>query len=276
VNAVPARPRLARRWRWPAVAIAAWVLVLVAAGAYAARHGRPTVREQTTIVQALPALDRGIADVVAAAQGPDVVAAIGGYARTAARCEVTAARHGERYERTVLLYTVSGRERALVDRIAAGLPRSYRVTVHHRDGADALRADAGFYVRLGGETVGPGRLRVTLDTGCREAGGAVPSPSTPPEGGRAPVQAVFARLGITVAHWRTHRVTCRPGRTLWTVEGLGEPGRAPDSLAEALRSYRAALLADVDAYAFRDGDAGVVASVRDGVLSVAATTGCAR
>jgi hypothetical protein len=252
--------------------------VVLAAGLWGVWHDRPTAREQTTIAEALPVADAAIGRVASAADGTDTVAAIGGYSQISRDCTVTAARSGQRFQRTLLLYTTRDNEGLLLDRIAARLPASYHATVRHiAPPGNALSADAGTFVAVHGVVLGPGVVRVDADTGCRPVSHPVSEPdsaSTSPD--RAPVEAVFARLGLRPTGWRTHRVPCPGEGSLWTVEATGGPG-VPASLAVPLKdSAPAPVIARADLVAYRGGTGQVAASENGGMLTVTSTTGCGR
>src|SRR5262245_31134553 len=64
-------------WRapiWLKVLSVLWIVGLLVGAVYYSKHGRATVREQTTIASAKPVVDRAIADVVTAAGSGPVVA----------------------------------------------------------------------------------------------------------------------------------------------------------------------------------------------------------
>jgi hypothetical protein len=277
------------RRRWLLVLVVAWALVVVGAALWGVGHGVPTAREQTTIAQALPTVDAAIADVVTAAGTDQTVPAITGYTRLDAACRVTAARSGSRFERAALLFVPPGTEPAVLDRIAAGLPASYRAKVRHGTTASAhtLTADAGRFVAVRAAVPAAGTVRVAADTGCRiqdrpvseaDPAGAGPAagPGTGlvPAAGRAPVEAVFAALHVNPVSWQVHQVPCRVGGTLWTVQARGGPGSAPAALPDAL-SQTPAVVVRPELYAYRSGPTGVAARATDGVLEVTATAGCA-
>ena len=111
------KPRL-----WITIGAVLWAVFLVAAGTWSARNGEPTVREQTTIVEALPTVDRAVAAVVAAAAGPRAVVGVGGYDRTESACDA-GNRTGERYHRVATVYVTPGTEGDLVDRVAGAAHR---------------------------------------------------------------------------------------------------------------------------------------------------------
>jgi hypothetical protein len=254
---------------WVSVGAVAWAVVLVVAGTLAARHGKPTVREQTTIVEALPTLDRAIAAVVQAAAGPRVVVSLGGYERTSEDCKA-GNRTGERYERAATVYTVPGEESALLDRIGAGLPGSYRPVLRHAKAAHSLRADAGFYVRLAGGLDAPGELRFTADTGCRMRGGTVPAAraaTAPPA-----TTDVLDRLGVSGGRATSFAVLCASGRELDAITVTAPRPGGP--LAAVLPDGVAPIIARADLVVYERAGLGVAARLRAEDLQVSAATGC--
>jgi hypothetical protein len=257
---------------WITVGAVAWAVVLLVAGTYAARHSKPTVIEQTTIVEALPTLDRAVAAVVQAAAGPRVVVSVGGYERTSDRCEA-GNRDGERYQRVATVYTAPGEEPALLDRIGAALPRSYKPTVRHSRALHGLRADAGFYVRLVGGLDAPGELRFTADSGCRVPGGTVPhaQPSTSPPA----TTDVLDRLGVgteQATQSTSFAVLCASGKELDAITVTAPRPSWP--LAAALPEGVAPIIARADLVVYAQGALGVTARLRAEDLQVTAATGC--
>lgn len=281
----PAPPAPAsRRRRLVTVLVVAWVLALVGAGVWYSFHGSPTVREQTTIASAQPRVDEAVGRVLAAA-GTGPVPAVSGYEKTE-DCRVTPVRAGARYERSVRLYTRVGGERALLGRIAAGLPGGYQAKLHR----DSLVADAGYYVAVVGAVEQPGVVQVIASTGCRPLGHApaIDPAGEPPAADRAAIDQVLHALGVGTVQWSTHTLPCG----VRTVEAI-TPTR-PGSLLAALHPADA-VLGSSDAVAYRQarpgtvsgaatpdassstnpgGSGTAVAALRDtGGLTVTATTG---
>jgi hypothetical protein len=256
------------RRAWIAIAAAAWAVALVVAGIFAARNGEPTVREQTTIVDALPTLDRAVAAVVQAAAGPRVAVAVGGYERTDDGCSA-GNRDGERYERVATVYTTPGEEAAMIDRISAGLPDSYGIRVRH-SATHTLRGDAGFYVALRGGVTSPGELTFAADTGCRVPGGRIPvarAATAPPA-----ASDVLDRLGVSAGQTVTFAMACPSGRELGAVEVVAAKPTGP--LAAALPAGVAPIIARADLVVYERDGVGVAARVGGGGLRVTAATGC--
>ncbi|GIJ48634.1 hypothetical protein Val02_55200 [Virgisporangium aliadipatigenens] len=259
---------------WLGSAVAVWAVLLLVLAVWSAQHGRPTVREQTTIVQALPVVDRAIAAVVTAASGDEVVVSVTGFGRTRARC-AAGNRDGESYSRVAMLYTRPGTEGALVERIAKALPGSYDVGVRHAGDLHSLHGDAGFYVKLAGTTVGAGELRFSADTGCRVPGGDVPGDPAvddAPAALRTAAEAAVGRVGAVPAERKAFHLKCPDGGTAWTVEVSGGgatvlDGARPDAATEVIGREKVA--------AYRDGGTGVALRLRDDRVVATAGTGCA-
>jgi hypothetical protein len=248
----PPPPPNARRRRVVLVVVAGWVAVLVGTGAWYAFHGRPTVREQTTIGQAQATVDRAVGLVVAGA-GSTAVPAVTGY-QTSGTCAITPARSGAKYQRVAWLYTQPGNEPALLRQVTAALPAGYHA--HFLPSADGttgtLRADAGDYVAITGTVAQPGAVKVVADTGCRPVGNVPASDPTAEPADAQPVHAMLAALGVTSADWSTHTLPCG----LRTVEAVSAPGQTVGSLpapASPALVHRDDLYADTTGLAVRIG-----------------------
>jgi len=215
----------------------AWGLLLAGTGIWYSLHGRPTAREQTTVARAEPVATQAIEDVVRAA-GPSVVPAVSGFTKVA-DCSVTPARGGADYQRVVSLYTPSGTEAALLDRIAAGLPARYHAAAYHSPGGavHTLTADAGYYVAVTGSVLSAGLVSVRADTGCRTLGHQPAGDPTAP--------AAQNPLGVN-GPWYVHALPCG----LRTVEVAG-PASRPLSVLPGTGT----VVATGEVYANRDGQA---------------------
>lgn len=255
--------------------VAAWAVLVVALGIYAVHRGGSTVREQTSVAEALPTVDRAIAEAVAAAGPAGAVAEVDGYREASSRCRITAARDGARYQRAAYLYVPVGAEPALLDGIAARLPRGYDVRVS-RSADHQLTADAGNFVTLEGAISAPGQVRFTADTGCRPLTHPVSEDGPAPTAAeRAPVEAALSALKTSAVRWEAHRVDCARGGSVRTVRADGPAGTVPPSLVGALHAVSPdAVVARPDLYVYRSGPVGVVARAADGVVTVTATAGC--
>jgi hypothetical protein len=267
---------------WLSVAVTAWALLLVAAAVYGARVGKPTVREQTTIVGALPVVNRALASVVGAAAGPETVISVSGYDRVQAHCDA-GNRTGERYQRSVQVYVAPGQEGGLVDRVAAALPSSYKPTVRHSPSVHGLRADAGFYVTLSGGMSGPGELRFIADTGCRVVGGSVPVAAAdggPPQT-RISASGPLAKLGAVQERQQVNELVCSSGGMLATVSLSGAAPADPPEMINVTPALEAVLPAGVTALISREDlvvyveqGVGVSVAATDDAITVTATSGC--
>ena len=253
--------------------LAGWALVLGVIAYVSARNGTATAREQTTVADARPAVDRGVADVVRAGSSLGAVVAPSPFTRIGS-CRISAVRDGERWEQSVTLFTRPGDETALLDRLGKALPPSYRASVRARAGQPTLRADAGNYVGISAAAATPGEVRVTVATGCRGVSGWV-MPGEPPEQLRAPLAAPIAALKLAPARWRGFGVPCPDGREVQVVTAEGEPGVVPVPLPGALSTVGPSpVVAEPDRYAYRSGITSVVARIGDSGLSLTATTPC--
>ena len=115
---VPANPPRDPRKRRALLAVAlVWGLLLTAGGVWYSFHGRPTAREQTTIAEAGPVVDRALENVVRAA-GPAAVPAVFGFDKVS-DCDVTPVRGGVAYERVLWLFTPAGGEAAFERGVSA-------------------------------------------------------------------------------------------------------------------------------------------------------------
>jgi hypothetical protein len=279
----PTQDRPWRLPRWLKIVTAIWVIVLVAGGGWYALHGQPSVREQTTIGDARPVVDRAIVDVVAASGGAPVVA-VGGFDRVKS-CKITPVRSGAEFHRVVNLYTSPGSESAILHTIASHLPARYRAQASSAGSAGsasklAFDADAGDYVAVDGTVPAPGLIRIEAATGCRQNRGApVAQPS--PAAGSADVAAIAPVLGalgrpaasyVTVAD-----LACPSAGALRSVRATLAPGSAPASLATTLRTLATTPAASsATLYAYRSGSVDVVA-VADAIthaVTVTATSRC--
>jgi hypothetical protein len=258
------RPRL-----WITISAALWAVFLIVAATWSARNGSPTVREQTTIVEALPTVDRAVAAVVTAAAGPRAVVGVSGYERTDADCKA-GNRTGDRYQRVATVFVTPGTEADVIDRVGAALPKDWNATVRHSDGVHALRADAGFYVRLVGDLAEPGEIRFTADTGCRQRGGTVPEP---PAAGSPPSAAdVLARLGVTGGGQASFAVRCASKSELSAIT-VSAP-RPSGPLAGALPDGVDAIIKRDDLLVFTTAGVGYAVQLRAKDVQVTAASGC--
>jgi hypothetical protein len=261
--------------RWLKITTVAWAVALVAAAVLYSLHGRPSVREQTSIGNARPVVDTAAVDVVLAA-GPDPTVAVSAFASVGS-CRITAARPGASFGRTVDLYTKPGTEPALLRQIVAGLPARYHAGVTPGTGL-GLYADAGDYVALVGTVPAPGQVQVRALTGCRDpAGSDVAEPVTAPgSAALTAVSAVFARLGARSGAPRDVAVLdCGGGRSVRAVQAVAGPGRVGSPLGDALVGLSTDPVASgPTVYAYRSERVDVVVRRTAEGVTVTATTRC--
>jgi hypothetical protein len=197
-------------------AVAAGILVVVA-GAVTWQYARPRLAPVAAVD---PDVTRAVVAVVDAA-GTQAAVTVTGLVPTTA-CEHTMFARGSIYTRTADLYTDTGAEGALLDRIAAGLPAAFhpsRANPLHQPVAPVQAAADG--VQISVEVISPGWISATARTGCRAAPKA-PAKAAPPAGSTAvppDVAALFTALGTTAASWHQESDTCSSG-ALTTVDAV--------------------------------------------------------
>ncbi|MGI5145915.1 hypothetical protein ACQEVC_05860 [Plantactinospora sp. CA-294935] len=275
----PAPPAPPRRRRWLLAGLVGWGALLLVLTLVSVYGDEPTVKEQRTIEQAEPVLDRALGELVAAA-GPDVAVEIAGRP-VRDDCELTVVRDGATLDAAVVVHAPDADVPALLDRIADRLPAAYGARVRHSaDGSThALRADAGEFVAIEGGQAGPGVVELTVDTGCRPVSGdpeerAVP-PLPPAEPDPLQVLGVLGAAEPTPVELVAAR--CPGQGTTWTARatGRGVPAGLPS--AALPRPAGAVVVADTpELYAYRSGPVSVVVESGDGRIRVAVSSGCAR
>ncbi|MBF9131760.1 hypothetical protein I0C86_22745 [Plantactinospora sp. S1510] len=274
----PDPPATQRSRRWLVAGLVGWIVVLLAVTYVSVRRDEPTVREQRSIEQAGPVVDRTLGDLVAAA-GPDVVVELA-ERRLRTGCEITLFRSGAAIDAAITVRAPEAEAPEVLDRIASRLPAAYQAGVRHRsDGAaDALRADAGQFVAVEGELVEPGVVRLTVQTGCRPTSGESEERTTsspPPPTEEDPVRVLTA-LGATdldpvdlIAVDCPGQGTARTARSAGRGTSTGPPG------AMLPRPVGTVVVTDTpEVYAYRTGAVSVVVESGDGRIRVATTTGC--
>ncbi len=278
VTSPPDRARRDRPRTWLIAGVVVWVVVLAAGIGWAVSRGEPTGRDQTTVAQALPVVDRAVAEIVGAAtMDGNAVAAISGFDRVG-DCRVTVLRRGERYQRTVTVVVTPGTEEALIERVGARLPQAYGVHVAR----SRLVADAGFWVQVTGSVISKGQVRFVADTGaCRETGqlpADAVNDAVHDEGasaaGRAEITKVLARLSLTAASWRTHQASCPDGAALTTVEAVSADGIEPGAFDQLLTGQGKVVVATPDAFAYSAGTNAVAVRHDADHVVITATRGC--
>ncbi|MER7164844.1 hypothetical protein ABT336_02030 [Micromonospora sp. NPDC000207] len=260
--------------RWLIVGTVVWAVLLAALTWRSARNDEPTVREQRSLSEAVPVVDRAIGALVAAAGAEPVV--LLGPDRLDEGCRITPFSDGAVLARTVEVVGGSDDVAPLLERVAAGLPAEYQARVRPSDRGLRLRADAGEFVTITGEADGPGRARFTADTGCRPLGGHRPesAPAVGPEADAlSRVLATLDRPEATPPELLTTR--CPDGdRRARTVRVSTAPGVDP-SAARTSDAAGTVVLDTPEVYAYRTGPVTVVVDHADDGVRLAAATGCA-
>ncbi|QGN46629.1 hypothetical protein GKC29_07100 [Micromonospora sp. WMMC415] len=265
----PGRRRAAR---WLLVATVAWAVLLAALTWWSVRTDPPTVKEQRTIGQAAPVVERAVGRLVAAI-GP-AAAWVMTPDSVEKGCRVTPVSSGADLTRGVDVLLAEGGERPLLDRVADALPEPWRAGVRDSVDGPRLRADAGDFVLVEGEVAGPGRVRFTVATGCRPADVEFVDSLPLPAAGPALDEASRALGRPATDATRAVVARCPDGGKAWTR--WMDAGSEPVSLAALAPLAAGAVLVDTpEAYAYRRGPDIVVADATGEELRLAASTGCA-
>jgi hypothetical protein len=243
--------------RWVIVGAVVWAVVLVGAAAWSFHRGEPTAREQRTIAQASPVVDRATGEVVAAVFDANAVVEISGR-RLRAGCRLTPTWAGAELDRSVTIRTTEAEAPALLDRIAGRLPAGYGAAVRHNDlgGVHRLRADAGGFVAINGALTSPGVVSVSVRTGCRP-----PSPEVDPEAGEeidGPWgKRMIAKGNLVVLRAEGVEVTdvavvpCPGGGGVFVSQAATGRGVLPPRAFDRLRQVGAVVIDEPDHVAFR-------------------------
>ncbi|WP_416902227.1 hypothetical protein [Micromonospora echinospora] len=264
--------------RWLIVATLLWALLLAALTWLSVRDDGPTVREQRSLAQAGPVVDRAIGDLVAAA-GPDALVELTPPV-VERGCRVTPFEDGGTLERVAELRLTGGEPRALLDRVAEALPDRYRATVMLTREGTRLRADAGEFVTVRGQETEEGTVRFTADTGCRPLGSGYEA--TPVTGADAESDAVTGALRAlgrpATEEADLVAAPCPDGGSARTVRAVAGPGSAatPTSAAAVLAPLATgpALVDTPELYAYRAGPVTVQVHLVADPPSVSASTPC--
>ncbi|MEU5906465.1 hypothetical protein ABZ780_19070 [Micromonospora sp. NPDC047467] len=270
----PAAPAPARRRRhWLLVASVLWAVLLAGLAWTSVRDDPPTVREQRTLDQAGPIVDRAVGELARAA-GPAGLLELGP-ARIRSGCRVTPLSDGAALRREVGVLAPAGTERAVLTGIADRLPANWRAGVGPGLDGPELRADAGEFVAVGGRSTGDGRVRLTVETGCRPVGsGYTPTPATAAGPEAAALTAALTALDRP-ADAAPELVTAPcPGGALARTARSAELDPPAPAAALAPLAGGAPLLDNPPVYAYRVGDVTVLAELGPDVVRLAATVGC--
>ncbi|MGC4748839.1 hypothetical protein ACLQ28_24755 [Micromonospora sp. DT201] len=271
----PAAPAPARSWRrWLLAATAAWAVLLALLTWTSVRNDPPTVREQRTLDQAGPVVDRAVGELARAVGAAGLLEL--GPARIASGCRVTPFADGARLRREVGALAPTGTEQAVLVGIAERLPASWRAGVGPGLDGPELHADAGEFVAVEGRPTVDGRVRLIVDTGCRPVGSgytAAPATAAGPEAAALTVAlGALGRPGDAAPELVT--APCPGGGLARTARSAG--GADPASSTEALAPLAgdAPLLDKPPVYAYRTGPVTVLAELSPDATRLAATVGC--
>ncbi|MFG1881367.1 hypothetical protein [Micromonospora sp. NPDC049102] len=270
----PAPPAHARRGRrWLLVGTVLWALLLAGLTWLSVRNDPPTVREQRTLAEAVPVVERAVGELARAAGTAGLLEL--GPARVSAGCRVTPLADGAKLRREVGVLAPAGTERTVLTAIADRLPATWRAGVGPGLDGPELRADAGEFVAVEGRPTGDGRLRLTVDTGCRPPGaGYEPAPATAAGPEAAALTAALTALNRP-AGGAPELVTapCPDGTLARTARSAAGSGPATASALAPLAGGNP-LLDNPPVYAYRAGDVTVLAEFAPDAARVAATVGC--
>lgn len=236
------------------------------------RDDPPTVREQRTLDQAGPVVDRAVGEL-ARAVGASALLELGP-ARIAAGCRVTPFADGARLRREVGVLAPDGTERSVLTGIAERLPASWRADVASGPDGPELYADAGEFVAVAGRPTGDDRVRLTVDTGCRPVGSGYTAPPATGDGGEVAALAAALRALGQPAGAAPEIVTapCPGGATARTARSAAGPTTSAAALAPLAGG--AALLDNQQVYAYRAGTVTVLADLTPDASRLSATVGC--
>ncbi|EEP71951.1 hypothetical protein MCAG_02278 [Micromonospora sp. ATCC 39149] len=262
-------PPPGRRSRWLLVATVAWAVLLGVLTWVSVRDDGPTVREQRSLAQAGPVVDRAVGELVAAAGDRPVALTP---ARTGAGCRVTPLLDGATLERGVEILDPAADPRAVLTEVADRLPAGWRAGVRVTGDGPRLRANAGEFVLVEGRPAGDGRIRLIVRTGCRPVGDGYRAPvaQAGPEAGAlaAALRALAAPAGSTP---ELLAAPCPGGdRQARTARVTLDPAPATPAAALAPAAGGAVLFDTPEGYAYRSG--GVTVALSGGDLT--ATTPC--
>lgn len=261
-----------------------WAVALLAAAVFSYHRDAPTVREQRTIAQAAPVIDRAVGELVAASEGVDVALEITPW-RLTAGCRLTSSWTGATLERSLIVRTVEGAAPAVLDRVAERLPERYRAGLR-RDGDGAARklvADAGEFVRMTGAITSPGVVTLSAKSGCRP-----PSPEFDPAATllyeRAPLPhadvALMAANAEDITNSGVTMVPCPTGMLPAVTEhATGTGALSPEERKFLAKPGMTTVITDTATeFAMTYGHGVVSLLVRDGNdrLESVMTRGCAR
>ncbi|MGK5743074.1 hypothetical protein [Micromonospora sp. URMC 103] len=265
------------RRRWLIAATVAWAFLLALLVWISVRNDPPTVREQRSLAEAGPRVDAAVGELVAAS-GPAVLELVP--ARVERDCRLTPLAGGATLTRDVEAIGAVGAERELLEGIADRLPASWRAGVRLTPDGVRLRADAGEFVSVEGRPTADGRVRLTVETGCRPLGAGYPPAGHATAGGPAGAEAAALAGALRAlgepADAAPELVTasCPGGGVARTAVAAVGGGAVAAATALAPLATGGPVLETPEAYAYRTGAVVVLADTAAGHPHVAATTPC--
>ncbi|TCB99081.1 hypothetical protein E0H26_06660 [Micromonospora zingiberis] len=272
----PQPPEPGRRWpRWLVVSTVAWAVLLAGLTWYSARNDPPTVREQRSMAQAAPRVNGAVGELVAAASGTVYALLPEEFEQG---CRVTPFSEGAILRRHVELAVPPGEERAALERVADGLPPAWRAGVRLTPEGPRLRADAGEFVAVQGRSVADGRIRLTVETGCRpnDADSVTLLPLYSPGVESTALNDALTALGAPLAQAETvMQVSCPGGAVARTVRVTAGPATTSPQAALAPLAGGTPAVATPELYAYRRDGVSVLVEVNPDGMVLSATTGCA-
>ncbi|MEU7715605.1 hypothetical protein ACGF5H_26165 [Micromonospora chalcea] len=259
-----------RRLRWLTVATVAWAVLLAGLTWWSVRTDPPTVKEQRSLDQAGPVVDRAIGELTGAVGSDGVPALVPD--RLERGCRITPMDSGATLERGVEVAIGGDNARAVLQRIADRLPQAWRAGVSTFDGEPLLRADAGDFVAVEGRADGPGRVLLTAATGCRPLGSGYRAPTADAAAEAGALASALGRWGGATGAVQVLAAPCPGGGAARTARGeAAAPADQP--LAAAFGGGAAPVVDSADRYA-RPGEPAVLAERVDERVRVAVTTPC--
>ncbi|MEU8299378.1 hypothetical protein AB0C04_19120 [Micromonospora sp. NPDC048909] len=270
----PDAPAPTRRRRWLLAASVAWALLLGVLAWISVRDDPPSVREQRSLGEAGPVVDRAIGELAAAAGGTAV------WELTPARvdrgCRITPFADGATLTRGVDVAVPEGGERELLERIADRLPAGWRAGVRTTPDGLRLRADVGEFVAVDGRPGDDGWVRIIVRTGCRLVGAGY-APTTGPAGAETVALADALRALGQPGPATPELVSApcpgggvaRTARAAEVAAGSTDPAAALATLATG-----GPVLDTPDVYAYRTGPVTVLADARADHSRLTATHPC--
>ncbi|MFC0098316.1 hypothetical protein ACFFKH_12340 [Micromonospora marina] len=259
-----------RRLRWLVAAAVAWAVLLAGLTWWSVRTDAPTVKEQRSLDQAGPVVDRAIGELTAAVGAAGVPALLPD--RLERGCRITPMDDGATLERGVEVAIGDDDVRGVLRGIADRLPPGWRAGVSTLDGEPLLRADAGEFVTVEGRAGGPDRVLLTAGTGCRPTGSGYRAPSADATTESAALASALGRWGGATGPVQVLAAPCPGGGTARTARSEAVVP-ADRSLAAAFGGGTAPVVDTADAYA-RPGDPAVLAQRAGERVRVAVTTPC--